>query len=135
MKINNKNLPFGLIGIGIDIIEVERIKKIIRKKGDFLKRVFTDKEIKYCIGKKNKYERLAVRFTAKEAVWKAAGLKGVPLREISIVKAPGGKPGIFCSNPKMKGVSVDISLSHSKHYACAVAIAVKKGTGTFFKNV
>lgn len=125
MRINNKNLPFGFVGIGIDIVEVERIKNIIRKKTDFLKRVFTDKEIKYCIGRKNKYEHLAVRFAAKEAVWKAAGLKGVPLKEISIVKAPGGKPGIFCSNPKMNGISVFISLSHSKHYACAVAMAIK----------
>lgn len=126
MKLNNKNLPFKFVGIGIDIIEVDRIKKIIEKNTNFLKRMFTDKEIKYCIAKKNKYERFAVRFAAKEAVWKAAGLKGVPLREISIVKAPGGKPGVSCTNSKMNGITVHISLSHSKHYACAVAIAIKK---------
>lgn len=124
----NKNIPAcsGVIGLGVDIVEVKRIKELAKRQKSFLSRVFTESELKYCIGKKNQYQRLAVRFAAKEAVWKAAGLKGLSFRNISIVKAPGGRPGVECSDPRAKNMDIRISLSHSDHYASAMAIAFKK---------
>ena len=59
-----------IVGIGVDIIEVERIQKLAEKSPRFLKRVFTDEEIKYCNEKKNKYQHLAARFATKEAFFK-----------------------------------------------------------------
>lgn len=115
----------GVSGIGIDIEEVHRIKELCGRNKHFLSRVFTDGELRYSLGKKNQYERLAVRFAAKEAVWKAAGIKGLALKDIAIVKAPGGKPGVLCHDPRAKGISFQISLSHSKGYAAAVALAMK----------
>ena len=77
-----------ICGVGIDIVEISRIREKIAGNRAFLKRVFTEEELKYSLGKKNQYQRLAVRFAAKEAVWKAVGLKGLALKDIGIVKAP-----------------------------------------------
>ncbi len=115
----------GIIGIGSDIVEIKRIKKLVCRNKYFLSRVFTESELKYCLGKKNQYQRLAVRFAAKEAVWKATGFKGMPLRNISIVKSPGGKPGVRCADPRAGNIHIHISLSHSDDYATAVALAVR----------
>ena len=114
-----------VLGIGIDIIEVNRIKKFISKKKDFLERVFTKKELKYCLGKKNQYQRLAVRFAAKEAVWKSLSFKGLALKDIAIIKSAGGRPGIFCKDARTKDIKFYLSLSHSDEYASAAAVAVK----------
>lgn len=115
----------SMLGIGMDITEVTRIKSLIKRNKMFLGRVFTDEELKYSLGKKNQYQRLAVRFAAKEAVWKALGMKGLALKDIAIVKSSGGKPGIKCMDPRAAGVSFQISLSHSDDYGAAVAIAFK----------
>jgi holo-[acyl-carrier protein] synthase len=113
-------------GIGIDIIEVERIKELIAKNEGFLQRVFTDDELKYCIGKKNQYERLAVRFAAKEAGWKAARIKGLALKDIKIVKSAGGRPTITCNDKRAKDLHFYVSLSHTARYGCAMVVAVKR---------
>ncbi|MCW8823989.1 MAG: holo-ACP synthase, partial [Ignavibacteriaceae bacterium] len=61
-----------VLGLGIDIIEIDRIKKSIERYGDkFLDKVFTQGEINYCNKKFNKYQHYAARFAAKEAVYKA----------------------------------------------------------------
>jgi phosphopantetheine--protein transferase-like protein len=61
-----------VIGIGIDIIEIERIKKSIDTYGDsFLNKIYTKNELDYCLAKHNKYQHLAARFAAKEAIYKA----------------------------------------------------------------
>jgi holo-[acyl-carrier protein] synthase len=126
MMFNKKKvLVPTVVGVGSDIVEIKRIKRFIDRKKDFLSRVFTDEELKYCIGKKNQYERLAVRFAAKEAVWKAVGLKGLALKDIGIVKSSGGKPGIVCKDERAKDFHFHISLSHSEEYASAVAVATK----------
>ena len=77
-----------IIGIGVDLVDVQRFESIIyRWKDKFLKRVFTDKEIKYCNNKKNPAQRFATRFAAKEAFIKALFSKthkGVRFTEIEI---------------------------------------------------
>lgn len=61
-----------VLGIGIDIIEIDRIKETIEKYGErFLNKVYTKDELDYCLKKNNKFQHLAARFAAKEAVFKA----------------------------------------------------------------
>ncbi len=105
--------------IGIDIVEVNRIAKLIQNKA-FLKRVFTPEEIAYCSKRVNKSEHYAVRFAAKEAVWKALGMSGISLKNISVKNRPNGKPEALIKGKKMKDIS--ISLSHTENYAAAVAV-------------
>ncbi|OFW22057.1 MAG: holo-[acyl-carrier-protein] synthase, partial [Acidobacteria bacterium RIFCSPLOWO2_02_FULL_59_13] len=63
-----------IVGIGVDLIEVSRLRLAIERHGErFLRRVFTPAEIAYCQSKKNPYERFAARFAAKEAAMKALG--------------------------------------------------------------
>ncbi|NLO92607.1 MAG: holo-ACP synthase [Elusimicrobia bacterium] len=115
-----------ICGMGIDIVEISRIREKINNNRAFLKRVFTDEELKYSLGKKNQYQRLAVRFAAKEAVWKAVGLKGLALKDIAIVKAPGGQPGIACRDARAAGLRFQLSLTHSNDYAAAIVIAMRE---------
>lgn len=115
------------IACGIDIIEIERIKKSIEHLGNkFLNKVFTEQEIEYCESKgKQKYQHYAARFSAKEAAFKAISWKlqnkyDITWKDIEIVNESQGKPTL-----KIKGIdlnnieSIDLSLSHCKEYAVA----------------
>jgi holo-[acyl-carrier protein] synthase len=107
-------------GLGIDIVEVKRIKGLCERFGDrFLKRVFAQNEIAYCFSHKDPYPHLAARFAAKEAFVKASGLVEFSFREISVDKN-GDSPVL-----SLKGVKREdflISLSHTRDYAVAVVI-------------
>ena len=111
-------------GIGVDIIEIDRIKEAVRHHGGkFLERVYTRQEIAYCGGRKKlKYPELAVRFAAKEAYSKAlgTGLKGIRLKAIEIVNNSNGKPHIALEGKVV--VNVHVSLSHSQKYAVASVV-------------
>jgi holo-[acyl-carrier protein] synthase len=109
------------MNIGIDIEEVKRFDKYVSNK-KLLNKIFSREEIKYCLSKKNVSQHLAVRFAAKEAVWKALSLKykNLIVSDISIVNLSNGKPVIFIKNKKYK--KVDVSLSHTKNYAAAAAV-------------
>ena len=109
-----------ILGIGIDIIEVERIAKACSNER-FLSRVFTEKELEYSLNKKNKFQHLAGRFAAKEAFFKALG-KRVGWRDIEIVNLPSGKPVIKILNPDYSFNKVHLSLAHLEKYALAVVI-------------
>jgi holo-[acyl-carrier protein] synthase len=118
--------------IGIDIIEIARLKKAIAQRGeDFLKRIYTDSEIKFY---RWKFPSLAARFAAKEAVIKALGkpTAGARLKEIEILADDKGKPlvnlyGEAQSQAKALGLAkFAVSLSHSKEYAIAIAIGDTK---------
>ena len=113
--------------IGVDIIEIDRIKTAIERWGeDFLHRVYTDPELKL-------YEKqpasLAARFAGKEAVIKALGTpdKSISLREIEILSDPSGKPLVYLYGTAQNQASnlglanIAISLSHSRDYAVAIA--------------
>jgi holo-[acyl-carrier protein] synthase len=122
-----------ILGLGIDIIEIARIKQSIEKYGDrFLDKVFTKGEINYCNKKFNKYQHYAARFAAKEAVYKAlaSGWKeGLRWKDIEIqndptgmpVVKPGGKLQSFLAND----TQLRISISHSENYVTSVAIIFK----------
>ncbi len=115
-------------GVGIDIIEIERIREAVQKYGDsFLEKVFTDKEINYCRRRKVfRYPELAVRFAGKEAYSKAIGVgiagfarnnHGIKWKDMEIVNNSHGKP-LFSVKGKISN-KVHISLSHSQDYAVA----------------
>jgi holo-[acyl-carrier protein] synthase len=117
--------PAGICGVGIDITEVSRIKKLYASNRGFLKRFFTEEEAAYCLRGKNVCERIAARFSAKEAVIKALDRKDLPLKSISISKAESGRPLVRVKG--LKGVTLMLSLSHTANYACACAVAVRTG--------
>jgi holo-[acyl-carrier protein] synthase len=115
-------------GVGIDIIEIDRIKSAVDRFGDnFLNRVYTPSEIAYC--KKRReigIPELAVRFSAKEAYSKALGVgisgfarndHGVGWKDIEIVNDKLGKPSVSFKGKVQN--NTHISLSHSREYAVA----------------
>lgn len=126
-----------IVGTGIDIVEVFRMRDAITKWGmSFLTKVFTDKEIKYSTSKRFAPQHFAARFAAKEAVVKAFGVaRRTPLNwtDIEVFNDKEGKPVISFNNTalklkKQKKVSeVVVSMSHSKNYAVASVILLKKG--------
>src|ERR1700746_3681611 len=87
-----------IVGTGIDIAEVPRIAESISRFGDrFLRRIYTEEEIRYCESKANRVERYAARFAAKEATMKALGTgwsRGIRGRDIEVYRQPGGRPTI-----------------------------------------
>src|SRR5712675_3790730 len=87
-----------ILGTGVDIAEVPRIRHAIERFGDrFLRRIFTEGEIRYCDSKANRVERYAARFAAKEAAMKALGTgwsRGVRWRDCEVARMPGGRPTI-----------------------------------------
>lgn len=108
---------------GVDIIEVKRIAQIIRRNSGFLKRVFTAREIEYCSKKKFKWQHFAVRFAAKEAVWKTLHKKGLRLQDIGVRNADDGSPAVTIKGAySLLAKKVSISLSHTSNYAVAMAI-------------
>ncbi len=120
-----------IIKTGTDIIEVSRIKDSIEKLGDkFLNRVYTDNEIKYCESKKaNKYEHYSARFAGKEAIFKAISpilenKFSIDWTDIEILNDKQGRPYVVVYKDELKKVNIDLSLSHIKEYAVAMAVAI-----------
>jgi len=125
-----------VIGIGIDIIEIDRIRDSVEKFGDrFLNKVYTQKELDYCLKKKYKYQHLAARFAAKEAVYKALATgwnEDVSWQNIEISNEPNGMPIVTLQgklkNFLHKGKYLKISMSHSRDYVACMAIIYKSDT-------
>jgi len=125
-----------VLGLGIDIIEIARVKKSIDKFGDkFLEKVFTEGEIKYCNAKFNKYQHYAARFAAKEAVYKALAsgwTEGLRWKDIEILNDDSGMPSVNPSGKLKSFLSGDtqlrISISHSDNYVTSVAIIFKNNS-------
>ena len=84
-----------IIGIGVDIVEVERVERAATRFGDrFLKRVFTEREIDYSMSKTHSYQKLASRFAAKEAAFKALGTGLTNWKDVETTIEPSGKPNL-----------------------------------------
>ena len=122
-----------IIGVGIDIIEIERIKESVDKFGNkFLNKIYTKSELEYCLTKSSKYQHLAARFAAKEAVYKALTTgwhEKATWQDIEISNEPNGMP-IVTLKGKLKtflsnNSSLKISMSHSRDYVSCVAIIYK----------
>lgn len=120
-----------ILGLGTDIVEIERIEKAINKTEKFSNRVYTEKEVFYCEGKATKYQSYAGRFCAKEAISKAmgTGVRNFELTDIEILNDELGKPfGIFYGSLSEYFSDKDlmITISHCKEYATATAIILQK---------
>lgn len=116
-------------GIGVDIIEIERIRtSIASTDGHFLTKVFTDGEIAYCSGRPNADQHYAARFAAKEAVSKAlaTGWSGVfRWKDVEVTNAPSGQPLVTLHGDlraSLAGAHLMLSLSHSDSHVVAVAV-------------
>lgn len=119
------------IKTGVDIIEIERVKKCIEEtEGKFCERVYTKKEIEYCESKKTqKYQHYAARFAAKEAVFKAissylSNKYDINWTDIEILNDCTGKPYVNILKDDIKVNDIDISISHCKEYAVASVIFI-----------
>ena len=116
-----------IIGTGIDITEVSRLRKAIEKWGDeFLNRVFTAEELKNAKTRGSLYQHLAGRFAAKEAVFKALGDQDLGWKDVQILNDKQGKPCCRILNGRAKNRGVMLSISHMKNYATAFAIITEK---------
>lgn len=123
-----------IVGLGTDIVEVERIGQMIERHGDtFLRRIYTSAEIEYCQQRKHSAEPFAGRWAAKEAVMKVLGtgfVQGTHFQEIEVVSEKSGRPRIVLHGStaevaKDLGISdVLITISHCREYATATAIGV-----------
>ena len=113
-------------GLGIDIVEVSRVRRLASRRPSFLTRFFTPGEIEYCSASANRYERMAARFAAKEAVIKALDDRSLPLKSIEIVKSGSGRPSVRISAKGYARARIELSLTHTSTYACAAALAWRK---------
>jgi len=122
-------LDIMIKGIGIDICDIKRLGKAIRKNKRFLKRVYSEREINYCGPKKNSILHYAGRFAVKEAFIKAVSFdKTIKLNEVEVINNRQGRPDIAMTPAikallkKKKGKDINISISHT--HAAAVAVCV-----------
>lgn len=128
-----------ILGIGIDIVDIERIAALRKKHGDdgLANRIFLPEELTYCLSRANADECLAARFAAKEAVMKALGTgwaEGVAFTGIEVTRDGSGRPGIRLHGSTLKKArelgagKIHITLSHARAAAVAQALIEKSGT-------
>jgi holo-[acyl-carrier protein] synthase len=136
LRIANYKFPIHnvlmILGTGVDIAEVPRIRETIERFGErFLKRIFTDGEISYCERRARRFESYAARFAAKEAGMKALGTgwsRGVRWRDIEVVRPKGQRPTIQFHGEagaiaaKLGTKNIALSLTHTSEEALAHVI-------------
>ena len=120
-------------GLGIDIVEIERMREIIERTPSFTTRVFSPDECAYCDAKANPAAHYATRFAAKEAVMKALGTGfrfGVGVRDIEVVRDRLGKPTAVLSGRAaqvaeelgVRSLNISLSYTHTEAVACAMVV-------------
>ena len=121
-----------VVGLGVDLVDIDRIRGVIERQARFVERTYTADEAAYCAARKVPWERYAARFAAKEAVMKAmgVGLGAVGLTEIEVVRADSGQPSVRLHG-RAAALADDLgitgwhlSLSHARDVAQATAIAL-----------
>lgn len=120
-----------MVGIGADLVDVDRFRQVLARTPGVVARLFTDGERAYAERRRDPTERLAVRFAAKEAALKALGLGigAVPFRDIEVVRAASGRPSLVmhaaaADAAAARGVRTwHLTLSHTGHVAQAIAVA------------
>lgn len=118
-------------GIGVDMVEIGRVRKLIEKDRGFAERIFTPREIAYCEGKFFKAQHYAARFTAKEAFFKALGTgfrDGMGWQDVEVENDALGKPQLRLAAvalqkfEKRKLKKALLSLSHTREMAVALVV-------------
>jgi len=120
-----------ILGLGVDIVEVNRIRLALLKGDSFMRRVFTQAEIDYCTNQQNQYQHLAGRFAVKEAGLKALGTgwgQGIRWQDVEVINEESGKPVIRFNGKALeilheKAINgMLVTISHSAKYAVAVVV-------------
>ena len=121
-----------IVGSGVDIAETSRFERSIERHGErFTQRVFTAAEIAYCEKFKNRAERYAARFAAKEAAFKALGTgwrEGIRWLDVEVTHQPSGKPELILTGRaeefarELRVTRTSVSISHSDRYVVALVI-------------
>jgi holo-[acyl-carrier protein] synthase len=115
--------PMTISGLGVDLAEVARVRRLAARSPAFLGRVFTAGELAYAARSRNRYERLAARFAVKEAVIKALDDTAIPLKDIEVENTASGSPRVTVKGrPRVRLL---VSISHTAFHAVAAAIAFK----------
>ena len=123
----------GSVGLGVDIVEIERMDAILARTPSFAERVFSPDECAYCRSKANPATHFALRFAAKEAVVKALGTgfsDGIGVRDIEVVRAKSGKPMVklagraleIAQDQGVRDFPLSLSYTHTDAVACAMAV-------------
>jgi holo-[acyl-carrier protein] synthase len=113
------------VGVGIDLLEIDRLERALERHPRLAQRVFTEDELAYAGERARPGRHLAARFAAKEAVVKALGLRNFGLREIEVVA--GEPPSVRLGGAAAEaaaGRKVEVSLTHSRETAAAVALVI-----------
>ena len=109
--------------MGIDLLEIERIEHALARRPRLAERLFTDAEREYAAARGRPGQHLAARFCAKEAVAKALNLEVFSPRDVEVVPGPSVRlSGHAAARAQELGVEVEVSLTHSKGMAGAVAV-------------
>jgi holo-[acyl-carrier protein] synthase len=120
-----------IVGVGVDVVEIERVERLLRTRPSFRERVFTDDERRYCDGKASPAAYYAARWAAREAARKAlGGIRGLRWHDISVERARTGAPHLALAGAARTragtiGVTeVMVSFSHERSMATAFCVAV-----------
>ena len=121
-----------IVGIGVDIMEIERFRKVLERQGErFVRRVFTASEQEFCCARRDPVPHYAVRFAAKEALFKALGTgwaKGIGWLDVEVSRHEREAPCVVLRgqaeklSATLKCRAIHISLSHSHESAIAIVI-------------
>jgi holo-[acyl-carrier protein] synthase len=121
-----------VVGIGVDLVDVDRVKQILGRRQSFVERVFTPGEIAYCERQASPAECYAARWAAREACRKAlGGIRSMRWHEVRVERAPSGAPSIVLEGSSLAraealGVSrVLLALTHERRMAAAFCMAVR----------
>jgi holo-[acyl-carrier protein] synthase len=119
-------------GIGVDLVDVDRVRKLMTRRATFTARVFTPQEIEYCERQADPAESYAARWAAREACRKAlGGVRGMRWHDVRVARAPSGAPSLVLDGATRRraealGVSqVMVALTHERKMAGAFCVAVQ----------
>jgi len=109
-------------GLGIEIVEVARFKRALKRWGSpFLRRLFTEGELTYCLSKRRPEPHLAARFAAKISFFKAMG-RLMPYQDLEVARDDMGRPSIEFSSQKIIPLRASLTISHTDETAMAVVL-------------
>jgi holo-[acyl-carrier protein] synthase len=116
------------MNVGIDLLEIERLERALERRPKLAERLFTDGERAYAAARARPGQHLAARFCAKEAVAKALGMEAWSFRDVEVIGGGDGPPhvrlhGSIAARAVELGVEINISLTHTRRDAAAIAIA------------
>jgi holo-[acyl-carrier protein] synthase len=129
-----------IVGIGTDIVECLRVGRMIERHGElFLRRVYTEQEVRYCQTRRRAVEHFAGRWAAKEAILKCLGTgwaRGLDWTDMEVRPDPAGRPRVYlCGGVRdlaesLRVADILLSVSHCRAYATAYALAVRAAPPT-----